>query len=49
MTMNLLNWVQVVGSLVVMLMGLYIAFSRSLSRRGQRRPAWAAWVWHYWG
>ena len=28
MTMNLLDWVQVVFSLVVMLIGVYIAFSR---------------------
>ena len=33
MTMNLLDWVQVVFSLVVMLIGLYIAFSRGPSRR----------------
>jgi hypothetical protein len=43
MTMNLLDWVQVVFSLVVMLIGLYIAFSRGPSRGG------AASVWHYWG
>ena len=49
MIMNLLDWVQVVFSLVVMLIGLYIAFSRGPSRGGQRRPAWAASVWHYWG
>jgi hypothetical protein len=34
MTMNLLDWVQVVFSLVVMLIGLYIAFSRGSSRGG---------------
>ena len=34
MTMNLLDWVQVVFSLVVMLIGLYIAFSRGPSRGG---------------
>jgi hypothetical protein len=49
MTMNLLDWVQVVFSFVVMLIGLYIAFSRAPSRGGQLRPAWAASVWHYWG
>ena len=32
MTMNLLDWVQVVFSLVVMLIGLYVAFSRGPSR-----------------
>jgi hypothetical protein len=34
MTMNLLDWVQVVFSLVVMIIGLYIAFSRAPSRGG---------------
>ena len=34
MTMNLLDWVQVVFSLVVMLIGLYIAISRGPSRGG---------------
>src|SRR5918993_2515582 len=34
MTMNLLDWVQVVFSLVVMLIGLYIAFSSGPSRGG---------------
>jgi hypothetical protein len=34
MTMNLLDWVQVVFSLVVMLIGLYIAFSRGPRRGG---------------
>ena len=34
MTMNLLDCVQVVFSLVVMLIGLYIAFSRGPSRGG---------------
>jgi hypothetical protein len=50
MTMNLLDWVQVVFSLVVLLIGFYIAFSRAPAAGGQRRrPAWAASVWHYWG
>jgi hypothetical protein len=38
MTMNLLDWVQVVFSLVVMLIGLYIAFSRGPSRGGSDDP-----------
>jgi hypothetical protein len=38
MTMNLLDWVQVVFSLVVMLIGLYIAFSRAPAAGGSDDP-----------
>jgi hypothetical protein len=48
MTMNLLDWVQVVFSLVVMLIGLYIALSRGARGGVAGTTRVGASVWRYW-